>query len=292
MNHRSTNPIVLRRRIAREIRGLRQQAGLSLDAVSERTAVTKSTLSRMEKGQTAPKVPILRLLLQTYEAPSDKWEELEQLAREANRRGWWSQQFGGVDVPDWMSTYVGLESEAEELRIFEQIMPGLLQTAEYARAIITPWVLSRNPENENSEDIEGRVQIRISRQERLGAGLSVHVVLDEGALHRVVGNWAIMARQMERLAELATRPGVTIQVLSLAHPATLVIGSPFTILSFANKDPDVVHIEALEIGYYIEDSYQVGRFRLVYERLREAALVPAESVALFTKLATRYAQGE
>lgn len=280
------SPIVLRRRIAREIKGLRRRTGMSLEAVSELTAITKSTLSRMEQGHTAPKISILRQLLQTYQAPNEKREELERLAIEANRRGWWSQQYGGVAVPDWISTYVGLESEALGVQIFEQIVPGLLQTEEYARALIASGILGSSPEM-----VEGRVRLRMSRQERIAAGLSIRVVLDEAALHRVVGGRQVMAEQMRRLAQLVDRPSVTLQVLPFAQLPTPVLGSPFAILSFGENDPAVVYLEAIEDAVYVEDPVRVERFRLTYERLTQAALAPAESAALFTTFAQSYSQG-
>lgn len=283
VTHRS--PIVLRRRIAREIKGLRQQTGLSLEAVSELTSITKSTLSRMEQGQTAPKVSILRQLLEAYEAPDAKREELERLAVEANRRGWWSHQYGGVEVPDWISTYVSLESEAQGVQIFEQIVPGLLQTEEYARALISSGFVGESPET-----VEDRVRLRMSRQERIAGGLSIQVVMDEAALRRVVGGRRVMAEQMRRLAQLAARPLVTLQVLPFTRLATPVVGSPFAILSFADNDPAVVYLEAIEDALYVENPGQVERFRLLYERLSRAALAPTRSAALFTTLAQRYSQ--
>ncbi|HET8662104.1 MAG TPA: helix-turn-helix transcriptional regulator [Micromonosporaceae bacterium] len=283
MAHRS--PIVLRRRIAREIKGLRQRTGLSLEAVSELTSITKSTLSRMEQGHTAPKVSILRQLLQTYRAPDAKREELERLAVEANRRGWWSQQYGGVEVPDWITTYVSLESEAQGIQIFEQIVPGLLQTEEYARALIASGIPDGSPET-----VEGRIRLRMFRQERIAAGLSIRAVIDEAALHRVVGGRQVMAGQMRRLAQLAGQPSVSLQVLPFAQLATPVLGSPFAILSFADGDPAVVYLEAIEDALYVENPDQVELFRSLYEQLSRAALAPAESAALFTTLAQRYSQ--
>lgn len=276
-------PVALKRRIAAELRALRERKGLTLEAAAERAEVTKSSLSRFENGHSAPKIHTMRALMALYDATEEQREELEQLTKEAARRGWSTSVFGeGASVPEWLRTYVGLEATAASLRIRNMFIPGLLQTPEYARAVIAA------NGNEGAE-LERLLRIRISRQALLRepAAPKVHVLLDEGALHRKVGGPQIMREQLVHLAQLATLPHVTLQILAFeAGAVSAAIGEGFVIMGL-DPDPPLVYLESYKIGHYIEDAPHTLRFEEAFDTLAAAALSPAASTAMVAEVAAR-----
>lgn len=277
-------PVALKRRIAAELRALRERKGLTLEAAAERAEVTKSSLSRFENGHSAPKIHTMRALMALYDATEEQREELEQLTKEAARRGWSTSVFGeGASVPEWLRTYVGLEATAASLRIRNMFIPGLFQTPEYARAVIAA-------NGNEGVELERRLRIRISRQALLRepAAPKVHALLDEGALHRKIGGAEIMRKQLTHLAELATLPHVTLQVLTFdAGAVSAAIGEGFVIMGL-DPDPPLVYLESYKIGHYIEEAQHTRRFEEAFEALTAAALSPSESVAMLTETAARH----
>lgn len=272
-------PVALKRRIAAELRALRERSGLTLEAAAQRAEVTKSSLSRFENGHSAPKIHTLRALMDLYHASEEQREELEQLTKEAARRGWSTSVFGeAASVPEWLRTYVGLEATAVSLRIRNMFIPGLFQTPEYARAVIAA-------NGNKGIELERRLRLRISRQALLRGenAPKVHVLLDEGALHRKIGGPEIMRQQLAHLAELAALPHVTLQILTFeAGSISAAVGEGFVIM-YLDPDPPLVYLESYKIGHYIEDAQQTCRFEEAFETLTKAALSTEESVAMVTK---------
>lgn len=276
-------PVALKRRIAAELRALRERKGLTLEVAAERAEVTKSSLSRFENGHSAPKIHTMRALMELYDAPNEQREELEKLTKEAARRGWSTSVFGeAAAVPDWLRTYVGLEATAASLRIRQMFLPGLFQTPEYARAVIAA-------NGHEGTELERRLRVRISRQALLreANAPNVHALLDEGALHRNVGGPEVMRTQLTRLTELARLPHINMQILPFAAGAvSAAIGEGFVILGL-DPDPPLVYLESYKIAHYIEDEPHTRRFEEAFESLAAAALSPEESVKMIQQIANR-----
>ncbi|MET8333037.1 helix-turn-helix transcriptional regulator [Streptosporangium canum] len=272
-----TSPTVRRRRLASELRRLRIEHGLSMQEVAERMDLTAASISRMETGRRGIRPRDLRAFLDMYGVAETGREPLLALAKEARQRGWW-QNYGDV-LPGEYATLIGLEAEAASTRTYQQtLVPGLLQTAEYARSVI-----AASRPGDTPEDVERRASVRMERQKRLTGQdpLELSVILGEGVVHQHVGTAQITADQFHHLAEASRRPNVMIQILPYragAHPA--MTGS-FTIVGFpAPSDLDVIYLENMSSGLYLEDAADVRRYVTVFDYLRAAALSPADTTAM------------
>ena len=274
---RGKGPTVRRRRLAAELRRLRDAAGLTIDEVGEKLECSASKISRIETGHVGVTPRDARDLLELYGVQGDDREALVQLAREARTRGWWhaySEVFTGA--------FVGLEADASSLRAFQALLvPGLLQTEDYARAVIR----AMRPDAEEA-DIERRVVARMERQRLVtdAAPPEYWAVLDEAVLHRLVGGPKVMAAQLSKLLELAAMPHMTIQVVPFGTGAHPGMEGPFVILGFPEQaDPDVVYVDSTTSGAYLELPADVRRYSLMFDHLRAAALKPDDSVGLIAK---------
>jgi transcriptional regulator with XRE-family HTH domain len=276
------SPTVRRRRLAAELRRLREDRELTIDHVARELEMHPTTLSRIETGRRGILPRDLKPILEIYGIPGEERENLLTLARQARTRGWW-QSYGDL-LPSEYSTLIGLEAEAAEIRTYQhQLVPGLLQTEDYARAVIRIF----RPSDTGAE-IDWRVNVRMERQSRLSnePPLSLWVVLDEAVLRRTVSGPAVMRRQLQHLAEIAEHPGVTLQVLPFAAGEHAAMVSPFVILRFPEPlDPDVVYLENHTSGLYVEEPPEVARYTLVYDHLAAMALSPRESIALLAQVA-------
>ncbi|GII31063.1 helix-turn-helix domain-containing protein [Planotetraspora mira] len=264
-------PTVRLRRLAGELTRLRGESRLSREDVASRLGVASSTVYRIETGHTRPQGRTIRDLLDLYQVSGTERQALLELAREAGRRGWW-HAFGDV-LP---GPYVGLEAEAASVRNYEPLLiPGLLETESYARAVVGA-ALVKDP-----AEIERRITVRMERQRRLTVpdGLDLWVVLDEAALRRPVGGPPVMAEQLRRLSEIAVQPNVTLQVLPFEAGAYLGMGSSLAILAFPDpEDSDVVFLENMGGELYLESQEEVRRYVQVFDHLRAAALGPEKSL--------------
>ena len=268
-----TSPTVRRRRIARELRQLRERNGLTLDQAARQLDMSKSNLSRIENAQIGIKPRDVRAALALYRVASDDAEALIEIARGAQQRGWW-QNYSDV-LPEWFEFYVGLEAEASSIRTFEsEAVPGLLQTEEYARAT---YLLTAG-----DNDVDRKVAARMRRQEvlRRDEPTSLSAVLNEAVLLRPVGGAKVMGDQLSQLADLAELPSVAIQVLPFAaggHPA---LTTSYVILSFADAaDESFVYLENLTNGQALEEPEHVSGYTIVHEKLCNMALNPQDSIA-------------
>ncbi|MFF5217610.1 helix-turn-helix domain-containing protein [Micromonospora sp. NPDC000442] len=264
------SPTVRRRRLAAALRRLREQTGMTADQAAKGIGISKSALSRIENAQVSVMPPVARGLLEMYGVEGDEVDALVQVARDARKRGWW-QAYDDV-LPEWFEVYVGLEAEASEIRAFEpQLIPGLLQTADYARAIVR----AEHPDA-SSDEVDRRVELRLRRQ-RTDSPPKLWVVLDEAALRRPVGGAAAFKEQLQRLAEEADRPGRTIQILTFAAGEYGSMGSAFSILTFPEPaDPGVVYVETRAGSLYLEGQ-QVREYSRVFEHLVASAAGARES---------------
>lgn len=276
---RGQGPTVRRRRLASELRRLREAAELTIEEVSERLECSSSKISRIETGHVGVTPRDVRDMLELYGMTGDDKEALVQLAREARNRGWWyaySEVFTGA--------FVGLEADASSLRSFQAlIVPGLLQTERYAHTVIR----AMRPDADETE-VTRRVTARMERQRLLTepSPPEYWAVLDEAVLHRSVGGPAVMAEQLARLLKLAALPHVTVQVVPFSAGAHPGMEGPFLILGFPEQaDPDVVYVDSTTSGAYLELPDDVRRYALMFDHLRAAALKPDDSVELIAGFA-------
>ncbi|MDF0371697.1 MULTISPECIES: helix-turn-helix domain-containing protein [Streptomyces] len=264
----NVNPTVRRRRLGQELRRLREIKGMTAEEVADRLLVSQSKISRLENGRRSISQRDVRDLCGVYEVADHRVvDSLMQMAKDSRQQGWW-HAFG--DIP--YSVYIGLETDAESLRVYEpQIVPGLLQTRSYAEALINGALPEAPP-----SDIEKRVNVRARRQDRVNAPehpLRLWAVIDESALRRLVGGKQVMLEQLEHLVEQSKLPHVTVQVLPFemgAHPG---INGQYAILEFPDAaDSSVVYIEGVTSDLYLEKANDVQRYSVMYEHLRAQAL--------------------
>lgn len=276
------SPIVRRHELGALLRALRTDKGFTVDQVAERLLCSPSKVSRMETGQRGVTARDIRDLCDIYEI-TDKTERehLAQLAREGKQTGWWQP----YDLDDF-ATYVGLEAEAVGIRYYQStVMPGLLQTPEYTRAIH----LAAIPEIPTSR-IEELIEVKLIRQRvlRREPSVQLEVVFDEATLHRVVGSPAVMSAQLERLVEVSALSNVTVQVIPFrvgAHPA---MNSTFNLLHFSNLPHAMVYVEDLLGKHYLQSPHDTARYQQVFERLRTVALSPRDSIDLIAEIGIGY----
>ncbi|MEV4193452.1 helix-turn-helix domain-containing protein [Streptomyces toxytricini] len=270
----NVNPTVRRRRLGMELRKLREDKGMTAEQVAERLLVSQSKISRLENGRRSISQRDVRDLCDVYEVEDRRLvESLMQMAKDSRQQGWW-HAFG--DIP--YSVYIGLETDAASLRTYEpQMVPGLLQTPEYAHALIRGAVPETSP-----ADVEKRVQVRMHRQKRLSetdnnnpevGPLRLWAVIDEAALRRRVGDAQLMARQLEFLIEQSEQPHVTVQVMPFGMGAHPGMTGQYAILEFPDAtDSTVVYIEGVTSDLYLEKANDVQMYSVMYEHLRAQAL--------------------
>jgi transcriptional regulator with XRE-family HTH domain len=269
-------PTGRRRRLGAELRRLREAAGLTIDRVAEELECSPSKVSRIETGQVSATPRDVRDMLGLYRVDDARIEAMVQVAREARQRGWW-QKF--VDVPDGVPAYVGLETAATSIDIYMALLvPALLQTPDYARAVIAAVRPDLPP-----AEIDRRVELRLRRQDLLDQERPprIRVLLDDTVLRRPVGGPAVMAAQRRRMLADADRPAVTIQVLEVDAGAHAGMDGPFTIFGFpAPAERDVVALDSAADALYLEGPEDVARYRRVFELLLPAARSPEDSAAI------------
>jgi transcriptional regulator with XRE-family HTH domain len=275
------SPTVRRRRLALELRRLREAARLTCEEVADHLECSASKISRVETGRVSVSPRDVRDMLDLYGVPAAQRESLVQLARDSREKGWW-HAFSDTMQPQF-ATYVGLESAASEIRIYEvSLIPGLLQTEDYARAVIRAGMM-----NSPSEDVERKVALRMARQPAVTRDdpPKIWAVLDEAALRRRVGGAGLMRLQLEHLLAQAALPNVAVQVIPFAGGAHPAMGRPFIILVFPERvDTDVVYLEDLTSALYVEDVAEVDRYNVFFNHLRATALSFDDSSALITSV--------
>ncbi|MEU8271308.1 helix-turn-helix transcriptional regulator [Sphaerisporangium sp. NPDC049002] len=279
-------PSVRRRRLAGELRRLRELQAMTIEAAADRVGWSTAKLSRIETARVGITSPDLTRLLDLYALDGRKRAALHALARTARTKGWWDAY--SDSLPSDYATYIQLEAEAAFIRSFDgMLVHGLLQTEDYAREVIRSALMALCPPTE----VERRVEVRMTRQGILSREqdpIRFWTVIDEAALTRRVGSAAIMRGQYAKLLECADRDNITVQVLPSAagaHPAT---AGTFAMLEFREPhDPDVAYVESMTSILYIENDVEMYRYTLAFDHLRAAALSPEESRTLITRMAER-----
>jgi hypothetical protein len=247
--------------------------------VAEQLECSTSKVSRIETGHTSATPRDVRDMLRIYGVVGTESDELVQIAREARQKGWW-HPYSTVLT----GAYVGLEAAASSVRAYEQqVVPGLLQTEDYAKAMIR----AARPDI-TADQVEQRVRVRLGRQSLLSQEdpIDFWVVLDEAVVSRPVGGDAVMRAQLERLVEAADLPNVTLQILPFEVGGHAGMDGTFAILEFPEPgDPDVVYAENATGGLFLEKTEELQKYVFIFDHIRAAAIRPEESVALIAKLA-------
>ncbi|MEV4378949.1 helix-turn-helix transcriptional regulator [Streptosporangium sp. NPDC049644] len=272
-----------RRRLASELRHLRERAQLTLEEVSQRLGWSTSKISRIETSRVGVVPKDVGLLLDLYKIGNSRREELLKLSRDARKRGWWHAY---DDLSSEYTAYIGLEAEATSMRSFAPAaIPGLLQTEDYVRAVVRAGLVLAPP-----GEIEHRIEVRMARQALLSQAepLCLWTVLDEAAIRRIIGGPAVMHSQLNRLLEMADLPNITVQVLPFSAGAHSAMSGAFQILQFPEPaDPDVVFLENLTDSLYVERDADVYRYTVAFDHLRAKALGPDDSRRLITEVASQ-----
>jgi transcriptional regulator with XRE-family HTH domain len=284
---RPSSPHRLKRWIALNLRQLRKDAGLGRPEVAQRLGVSRTAIGHLESARNLPSQAALEILLGYYGVP----ERLADFAAlvEAARKGknWWNHLAGAV--PPWFDEYLGFEAGAAELRIFDAyLVSGLLQTEEYARAVV------RADRSLTEEGIKQRVQLRTERQGILNHhdgddeedAVRLWVVLDESALYRQRGTREVMAEQLAHLLTMSERQRITVQVLPLNAGEHEAQQGSFQLIKFPSEfvgDPGVAYLDELPEGHYHEEPGDVAKYERAFTNLQVMAAIPEDSRTLIQK---------
>jgi transcriptional regulator with XRE-family HTH domain len=276
-------PTVRLRRLAAELRTLRAASELTREEVVERTGINAATMYRIEHARVRPQTRTLRTLLDLYGVEKEQQAELVDLLREARERGWLHAYQS--ELPEQYTNYIGFEGEAESVWNYESLfVPGLLQTEDYARAVIRGGL----PNASNSE-IDRRVEVRMERQEvlRNDNPLNLWGIVDEAAVRRRVGGREVMRVQLRRLIEAAELPHITFQVIPFDVGAHAGMPGSFVFMQFAEAAiPDLIYIDSMAGELFLEEESDVRRYRLIFEHLRAVAMSPTASKTMVSSLIT------
>ncbi|MGC5335105.1 helix-turn-helix domain-containing protein [Micromonospora sp. DT62] len=273
---------VPRRQLGRLLRQYRTEAGVTLDAAAEALEYSRQKIWRIECGMGPVRVLDVKAMCELYGVSAEMTEAMRGLATETKSKGWWHAY--GDAVPSWFELYVGLESAASRLRGYdESLIPGIVQTKEYARALFRLGGLL------NDEERERAVQVRLQRQallsRRLPAAPRLKSILSETVLRRTVGTPTVMAAQLDHIIKLSDLPNVSVRVLPLAAgPQPGAVAGTFMILDFpptkggrAAPEPSVIYSESLTGALYLDKQDELAAYERVWQGLEALALGEAES---------------
>lgn len=291
----SQSPTVRRRRLGMELRRLRESSSLMIEDVAKHLECSMSRVSRIETGKSVARIRDVRDMLDLYGVSDEaQRDQLLTLAKDAQQRGWWTEYEAVLSAG--LDTYVGLEASAASIRSFQtHLVPGLLQTEEYSRALIRVGQPGESPAN-----IDRMIALRRRRQAMLAdsGALEMWAVLDEAVLRRPIGGVPVMRAQLARLLEADELPSVTIQVLPFTRGAHPGLGGAFTIIGFPDPtDLDVVYVDSPAGNIFLEKDRDVRRHTTWFDHLRAAALPPDESAEFIASAAdelkktSQYPQG-
>ena len=276
--NRTKPPTVRLRRLAAELRRLRAAAGMSREQVTEQTGVNEGTLYRLETARARPQRRTLVALLDLYGVSGDARTGLLDIAKSADDRGWLRPYH--AELPEEYAAYISFEAEARAVRNYESLfIPGLLQTEDYARAVISGTLPLAT-----STEVEQRVQARMERQARLSdtPPLGFWAILDEAAIRRMVGGSAVMRKQLAHLLEAAKQPNITLQVITFdmgAHPG---MPGSFVYMGFDAADPELVYVDTLAGDLFLEAEADLSIYASMFDHLRAIALSPTRTAGMIS----------
>jgi transcriptional regulator with XRE-family HTH domain len=279
------SPTVRRRRLAAELRQLREAAGFTHEQVAADLGWHRSKVGRIEGAQFVRlSLTDLRALLDLYGVTDRAQREaFTTTARQARERGWW-HSYSDV-LPNPHSTYIGLEAETTSIRAYQaQLVPALLQTDDYTRAVTRATRMT----TPGTVEIQRFLDARKARQELLHTEppIQLWAVLDEAVLRRQIGGPAVMHAQICRLIAASELPQVTLQILPDQAGEHAGLEGSFTILGFPEPaDPDVVYLDAFSGGVYVEKADDIARYNVAFDLIRAAALSPKDSLPWMMRIA-------
>jgi transcriptional regulator with XRE-family HTH domain len=272
MTEEASGPTVLRILLGTQLRQLRESRGITAQQAAKAIRASESKISRIELGRNAFREVDIADLLTLYGVTDvAEREQMLTLASQANQPGWW-HRYQDV-LPTWFQAYIGLEQSAECIRSFNsQFVPGLLQTEEYAAAVIELGEFSL-------EETERLVFLRKERQRRFtSGGLRLWAIIDEMALRRPVGNPGLMRSQLEYLLEISDRPGLTLQMTPYPTGGSYLVPGDFSIMRFAPADlPDVVYLEQLTSAMYLDKPSDVERYTAAMDKVSATSATPEQT---------------
>jgi hypothetical protein len=282
-----TGSTVPRRQVGRLMRQLREQAGISLMAAAEELEFSRARMYRIENGEVPVRKHDVIAMCSVYRAAPRMTEVLIGLAQESKAKGWW-HAYGDV-VPAWFELYVGMEQAASRLRSYApSVIPGLLQTPEYAGQVFRRWI------SDDDAAVETAVAVRMERQSlltrRLPPAPRLEVLLDEGVLHRAIADPVGMRRQLAHLVEVSARPNVSVRIVPFAAgPHQAASAGQFTILEFpavgtASPEPTTIYSENLTGALYLDKLTEVDAYESVWAGLDALALSRADSDDLISSI--------
>ncbi|PSR66840.1 XRE family transcriptional regulator [Nocardia sp. MDA0666] len=282
-----------RRQLGRLLRQYREEIGLTMAQAARLVEVGTTTLHRLERG-TADKVRvrIVQHLCEIYERSASETATLKHLAEQASVKNWY-QEYAGL-LPNNFNHYVELESAAQQLFSYQELIPGQLQTEAYARTMMSGFLAETQPELERRVDLRMKRQIIIKRK---AAPVTLNVVLHESALYRLVGSRKIMSTQLRHVADASTWPNVEVRILPYSAGMPMgVLPGPFIIMDFGLDrkgrpvEPTIVYIEAVTANIFLQKEHDVARYRAIAAAVRDASLSPMDSRILLRKAAKEYHQ--
>ena len=278
----NSGPTVLRILLGAQLRRLREGKGISREDAGYEIRASGSKISRMELGRVSFKERDVADLLSMYGVTdAAERDALLGLARQANNPGWW-HHYGDI-LPPWFQSYLGLEAAASLIRTYEiQFVPGLLQTPEYARAVIL-----LGHAGADADEIDRRVELRRQRQQILARTEppQLWAVIDEAVLRRPIGGPEVMRAQIEALIEAAKQPNIRLQIIPFHAGGHAAAGGPFAILRFPEPElPDVVYVEQLTSAIYLEKRDDVDHYAIAMERVCIDAEPPNHTSEILGKL--------
>ncbi|MEU5523750.1 helix-turn-helix transcriptional regulator [Streptomyces sp. NPDC047860] len=287
MSERRAAPTVGQVVLGRRLQELREAAGLSREEAARILRVAPATVRRMETAEVTLKIPYLQLLLTAYGVPESESVAFVELAEEANRPGWW-QRYHDV-LPEWFSMYVSLEGAARIIRSYEpHFVPGLLQTEDYARAVLEAGTIG----TAGRDAVERHVALRMERQRLLERRDAPHlwVLMEETVLRRPVSaDSRVMRDQLDKLLEYAERDRITLQIAEFAngpHPGTY---APFSLFRFAEPElPDMVFTEYLTGALYLDSRTEVAVHLEVLDHMTARAASTRRTAKLLRECREHY----
>lgn len=272
-------PTVRLRRLAAELRRLRTAAKLTREDVTEQTGINSVTLYRIEKARTRPQKRTLLALLDLYQVGEVQRVDLLAVQGGSNNQGWLRPYHS--ELPEEYTAYIGFEAEARTVRNYESLfVPGLLQTDDYARAVIRGGLPSAS-----DEEVEQRVRARMDRQALLSKDQPVRLwaIVDEATVRRVVGGRKVMREQVRALLQVTEAPHVTVQVIPFAKGAHAGMTGSFVHMDFPDPaDPELVYVDTPAGELFLETDVELRRYKSMFEHLQAVALDPSDSVDLLT----------
>ena len=280
-------PTIRARRLAHELRRLREERKITMELLADKIGWEQSKISRVENARSRTTGGDVMELCSVFGIEGEQLDELVRLARESRIRGWW-HPYQDV-LKEGFSDFLSFEADAITYRGYETpLVPGLFQTAAYARAVY------RSSTRLTDEQIERSVQVRLARRARLTSGdgpLNVWYVLDESALRRIVGDHDVMREQLEHLLELGERPNVSIQIMPFSAGVHAAIDGSFALLGF-DSYPDILYLENLRGGIFLEEPEQTTDASIVFEHVRSAALNTSGSATLIREAIEQPSSGQ